>query len=183
MVKKSDTASSKKVSKNASQKKTKADTSDKKKVSKKASKTSPAKKSKVVKVKKVKSEKTVYLNYIAYHIKNMDLSTRKKDWKKLLTKNLKSVTSPDEKTLKDLALSMYLSSFAGMATCSNSFEILTKLKTSSKIKSFLEDAEAIKRKYDIPELGVVYYTKPKDILEHMTNNFQGQTSIIKELIK
>lgn len=185
MVKKSDTLTLVKSKKkaNESPKKTKKTTTNKKEKSPKAKKVTPAKKVTKAKVSGAKSEKTIYLKYIGYHIKNLDMTASKKEWKKLFINRLKNYESADEKDVKNLAISMYLASFAGLATCSDSFEILNKLESQTKIKAFLQDAESIKRKYGLPELSVVYYTQSKDILKHMKNNLQGQVSTVKEILR
>ena len=148
-------------------------------VKKRSPKKSPVKKTK--KTPKKGSDRDVYLKYIGYYLKNVDIETPRSSWKSLLKKRIGVYSSSTDKDVKSLALSLYFASFAALASCSDSWEIINKIKSYKKIKEFLQEIEKTRKKYGVPEIPVVYHTSTKDVTKHMLS-MQGQTSTIKDIM-
>ncbi len=128
------------------------------------------------------SARQTMIKYIAYHIKNLEPNVSKKEFRDFLVKKMgKSLEKATDDSIKKAAFTLYFAHFASLATCINSFSIITHLKTYSKIRDFIIANDKLRKEHGLPELYVIYHTKSSDIVKHM-KKLDGDVAVIKSVM-
>lgn len=129
-----------------------------------------------------KDDKQTYARFIGYYVKHLEPTVAASQWKKFFRLKLgASFDKASEASLKDVAYILYYAHFASMASCVQSWELIEKLKTPEKIKALLIAAENTRIEHGVHGVPVMFYTKDKDVREHM-ESFEGTVDAVKEIM-
>lgn len=125
-----------------------------------------------------------YINYIGHFIRSrVHGMVTDHQWREYLMENLpKDPSKATDKQLKNVAMTLYFSHFASFTGCANFWSLVTNYEWKT-IRDFILDIQKVKRKYEMPESIVVFYTDENEVVKHMGKNNGTMDSIIKAMEK
>jgi hypothetical protein len=124
--------------------------------------------------------KTVYTGFIGYVIKNLLPLVTRTEWREYLQTQLGS--SPSEDKLKKVALILYYSHYAALVSCVSQWELIHKLGSPTKLRSFIKDNEGTRASYKLSKLPVVFYNTDAKAINHM-KTFSAEQQAFKDTLR
>ncbi len=122
-----------------------------------------------------KKDDKVYLEYIAYFIKNVGAYKSKNEWVEFLESN--GFDKKSEASVKKIAIKLYYIQVLDIVLRIGDFYD----KSNADLKKLVEDLDAALAKHDV-SIPVMYHLEPKKMLAHMKDMSEG-VSVIDKLFE